>query len=76
MKSGAFKITVIYVIIGFLWIALSDRMLYWLKGRVDISVVLFVDGIKGFIYVLITAVVLYKLILHYNAKLDDSQTQQ
>jgi PAS domain S-box-containing protein len=75
MRSGAFKIAVIYVITGILWIALSDKALDWLEGRIDVSAIIFISSIKGLIYVLVTGFMLYKLILHYNTKLDESEKQ-
>ncbi|GAA4096606.1 PAS domain S-box protein [Mucilaginibacter panaciglaebae] len=75
MKSGAFKIAAIYVVTGVLWITLSDKILDWAKGGIDISVILFVGSIKGLFYVLITGVILYKLIVNYNSRLDESERQ-
>lgn len=75
MKSGAFKIVIIYVISGVLWIALSDRILDWLKGRVDVSILLFIGSVKGLIFVFVTGMVLYKLISNYNTKLHESEKQ-
>jgi PAS domain S-box-containing protein len=75
MKSGAFKIAAIYVVTGVLWITLSDKVLDWAKGSIDVSVILFVGSIKGLFYVFITGIILYKLIVNYNAKLDESERQ-
>jgi PAS domain S-box-containing protein len=75
MKSGAFKIAIIYVITGVLWIGLSDKILDWMKGSIDVSVILFISSIKGLFYVIVTGIILYKLISKYNAKLKESEMQ-
>lgn len=75
MNWGAFKIAAIYVISGILWIALSDKMLDWAKESIDVSVILFISSIKGLFYVIVTGIILYKLIVNYNARLDESEKQ-
>ncbi len=75
MRSGAFKIAAIYIITGLLWITLSDKILGWAGSRMDVSIVLFISSVKGFAYVLITGVILYRLILYYNGRLQESEQQ-
>ncbi|WP_214071472.1 PAS domain S-box protein [Mucilaginibacter sp. dw_454] len=75
MKSGALKIAIIYVVAGVSWVALSDKVLDLLKARLDVSVILFIGSIKGVGYMIFTGFILYRLILHYNAKLDESEKQ-
>jgi PAS domain S-box-containing protein len=75
MKSGAFKITATYMVVGFLWIALSDKILDIVKGEMDISLILFISSIKGYLYVLVTGAILYRLILWYNSRLAESEKQ-
>jgi PAS domain S-box-containing protein len=75
MRSAAFKIAIIYVITGLLWITLSDKLLELLKGTMDIPFILFISSIKGFVYVLVTGIILYKLILSYHGRLEESETQ-
>jgi PAS domain S-box-containing protein len=75
MKSGALKIAIIYAVAGLLWIALSDKALDLLKGHMDVSFILFLSSMKGFFYVLLTSFVLYRLILSYNSRLEESEKQ-
>ncbi|MGF7079789.1 PAS domain S-box protein [Mucilaginibacter sp. UYCu711] len=75
MKSGAFKIAAMYVVAGLVWIALSDKVLELTKGGTDISFILFISSIKGFVYVLVTGFILYKLILSYHGRLEESEKQ-
>lgn len=75
MRSGAFKIAAIYAISGLLWIVLSDEMLDVAGSALSISNVLFLSSIKGFAYVLITAFILYRLILNHNSRLAESERQ-
>lgn len=73
MRSGAVKIAVIYTISGLLWIILSDKLLDLIKGPMDASFVLFLSSIKGFFYVLVTGLILYKLILKHDSRLAESE---
>ncbi|MES2378986.1 MAG: PAS domain S-box protein [Bacteroidota bacterium] len=75
MRSAAFKIAAIYVVTGLLWITLSDKLLELLKGTMDVPFILFLSSIKGFAYVLLTGIILYKLILSYNSRLQESEEQ-
>lgn len=75
MRSGAFKIAAIYTVIGLLWIILSDKMLDLVKNNIDVPFILFISSIKGILYVLITGIILYKLILNYNSRLAESERQ-
>lgn len=75
MRSAAFKIAAIYVVSGLLWIALSDKLLELLKGTMDIPFILFISSIKGFAYVLLTGIILYKLIQSYHSRLEESEEQ-
>jgi PAS domain S-box-containing protein len=75
MRSGAFKIAAIYTVAGLLWIALSDKALNWASGAMDIPFVLYISSIKGFAYVIITGFILYRLILSYNSRVEESEKQ-
>lgn len=75
MRSGAFKIATIYTVAGLLWIALSDKILNWASGAMDVSFVLFISSIKGFAYVFLTGFILYRLILYYHSQLEESEKQ-
>lgn len=75
MKSGAVRIATIYAVSGLLWIILSDKILDMLGGALSVSVILFLSSIKGFLYVLITAVILYRLIQKHNSRVEESELQ-
>jgi len=61
IRSGPLTIAVIYLIVGLLWIVFSDTIVYSLAGRN--SQFLLFSTIKGFAFVLVTAVLLYGMIL-------------
>lgn len=60
-KMSAFRIALIYVLLGVLWILLSDKLvLVFIRGEVLITKA---QTIKGWFYVAITGVLLYFLVL-------------
>jgi len=73
MRSGAFKIAVIYVVAGVLWITLSDELLLAMQKHFDLGVVLFISSIKGIGYVLLTGILLYQLIRLHTRRLAESE---
>ncbi|MDB5116692.1 MAG: domain S-box-containing protein [Mucilaginibacter sp.] len=75
VKAGAFKITAIYIVTGILWIALSDRLLDLMQDSLSTSVLFVLASIKGFAFVLLTGLMLYKLILSHNNNLLKSENQ-
>lgn len=68
MKRGALRIAISYLIISLLWIALSDKLLFLLKPKMG-EWVYFVSAFKGFLFVVITAIVLYFFIRRYSSAL-------
>ncbi|RFZ90708.1 PAS domain S-box protein [Mucilaginibacter conchicola] len=72
MRSGAFKIAIIYVIAGILWITLSDKLLLAMHEHIDLNIILFLSSIKGVAYVLITGIFLFYLIRYHTSLLADS----
>lgn len=58
----ATKITFIYLLIGLLWILLSDRLLVVFFDANDKEIQIFLQSVKGFFYVVVTAFLLYGLI--------------
>lgn len=54
-NKSAFKVTFIYLLIGSLWVILSDRFV----ERLELSEVISVNASKGLFYVGITALILY-----------------
>ncbi len=60
--SPGFKVTLIYFAIGMLWIYLSDRFLFVFFDFKDESRHIMFQNVKGFFYISITALLLFKLI--------------
>ncbi len=69
----ALRITAVYLIIGSLWILLSDKLVDFLA--IDKSVVLFFSLLKGCLYVTITGVIIYILISNSFKKLKQTEHQ-
>jgi len=59
-ERAAFKIAAVYMITGILWILLSDKMLGFIV--IDKNVLTNVSMIKGWIFILITGVLVYSLV--------------
>lgn len=57
---GALHITIIYLVISLLWIALSDRVL--LSFTDDINLIALVSNLKGFFFVSLSALVIFLLV--------------
>lgn len=60
-RRTALRISSVYVIIGVLWILLSDKILDWLLS--DQRLITMISMLKGWFYVLITGALLFLLIL-------------
>lgn len=75
--SDALKLIAVYLIIGLLWIVLSDRILLWLVE--DPDVVADIQLYKGWFYVVITSGVFYAIIRYriqlYKNAYDDVQAK-
>ncbi|GAB3934878.1 PAS domain S-box protein [Mucilaginibacter myungsuensis] len=75
MRSAALRIAVLYTLAGVLWISLSDRILLALRGTANVEFLLFMSSAKGWLYVIITGLMLYKLIKTHTAELAESEQQ-
>ena len=75
MKSGRFKVPLIYIAIGILWIVLSDSAILWVSQHIDHSLLRFLIFGKGVFLVLCTAIVLFLLIDNERKKLDNNNRQ-
>jgi PAS domain S-box-containing protein len=62
MRSGALRIAVIYIVAALIWIMLSDRILFLFQNTVDPKFFLAISSAKGFVFVIATGYLLYKLI--------------
>lgn len=70
-KRKSLTITVIYLIFGFAWIMFSDMLLdFLISERSDIFIV---NIIKGVFYVILTAVLIFRLIYSALKKVTDSE---
>lgn len=70
-RRKALKITVIYFFIGCAWIYISDKIVQFYFS--ELSQVLFYSIIKGFLYVLVTSVLIYGLTYPALKKVLDSK---
>ena len=66
-----YKITLVYLVIGILWIYFSDYVVQLLFGEPTFSSITFYQTLKGFFYVSITALVLLLMIKYYYSKISD-----
>ncbi len=60
-KIEAARVAILYLVIGALWIILSDRMTYLLSHQ-NFDMYNFIQRYKGWFFVLVTSVILYFLI--------------
>lgn len=60
-----FKITLIYFVVGVVWILLSDRILLVFLSQKEILEFSYLQSIKGLIFVFVTALILYFLVNKY-----------
>jgi PAS domain-containing protein len=70
-SQGTFRIVVIYVIVGGLWIYLSDTVLGWLIR--DPETMIRIAVFKGLLFIGLTASILYYLIHSYVKELSASE---
>lgn len=69
MRSGALRIALIYIIVALTWITLSDRVLYIFHVSLPPETYLAISSGKGYIFVLLNGLFLYKLICNDKKKL-------
>ena len=70
--SVAAKITLVYSVIGGIWILFSDRLVAWYAG--DVSGVTYFQTLKGIAYILATAILLFLLVQRNFSSLQQAQT--
>jgi PAS domain S-box-containing protein len=76
MRSGPLRIAFLYIFVALVWIALSDRLLFLFHTTLNPEIYLWVNSVKGFFFVIITGLLLYKLIMIDKRKLVESNYQQ
>ena len=75
MKLSAYRISVLYIIISFLWITLSDRILFYFESQIPASLFLLFNSTKGILFVFVTGYGLYKLINIHNRRSAENEKQ-
>src|SRR4051812_48160106 len=72
---AALRITCIYLVLGFLWILASDALLASIASTTGdpMGLLTRLQTLKGWIFILITATVLFFLIRSYVASLHETQ---
>ncbi len=70
-QLSAFKICIVYLIIGLTWVLFSDSFIFLISSRDD--VIHWLSTIKGFLYVFVTGIILYGLIRYY---INESEERQ
>ncbi len=70
LQSGPLKISAFYLVIGILWIHFSDNFVFILAGG-NQNHFLILSSFKGFAYIIVTAILLYILILYYFRKISE-----
>ncbi|MFZ6052443.1 PAS domain S-box protein [Halocola ammonii] len=74
MTKNIWRIPLIYIVLGILWILLSDSFTDWLFGDADFKSYSYFQTFKGLFYVLLTGIVLYFLIRNFYDRLLSSET--
>jgi len=75
MRLGALRIAIIYIVIGIIWITISNEVLFWLKNELSNSAFHLALSLKGIFYVVITGFVLWALIRRDDERLVESEKQ-
>ena len=75
MSTGKYKIPLIYVAIGILWIVLSDTAALWLSEHIPRSLLNYLNVGKGVLFVLCTGWVLFVLMDKEQKKLIHQKEQ-
>ncbi len=73
-KTVAFRITIIYAILGSLWIAYSDQFLISIFKPDTVSEYALLQTYKGWFFILLTSTILFFLIINNVKKLRYSET--
>lgn len=74
IQSGALRITLLYILLGVLWITLSDQFLTLVDLPADS--VRFTQTVKGWAFVGITGLLLYVLVLRYGKTLERAEASE
>ena len=73
VKKSAFKIAAVYFVFGMLWIFFSDKILSVFMHTTDTYAL--AQTVKGWVYVFITAALVYSMISAHLARLEKAQKE-
>lgn len=72
-QKECIRLSLIYLVIGFLWILFSDRLAYMVSPNK--TVLLMINTYKGILYVLVTSAILYLLLRQFLVKVEQSEKE-
>ncbi|MEO3406956.1 PAS domain-containing protein [Mucilaginibacter sp. CAU 1740] len=75
IKHGALRIVLLYLLASLCWITFSDRILFYMAVNLPHDQFLWLSTIKGYLFVVITAIFLYYLIRSDSKKLEQGESQ-
>jgi signal transduction histidine kinase len=73
LQSGALRISIIYLVLGLLWIWFSDTVTFLFSA--DKSLLWTISALKGSGFIIVTAILLYFAIRHYLRQLEKGREQ-
>jgi PAS domain S-box-containing protein len=71
LKSGAGKVALVYLVTGLAWIFFSDNLAFGLAGGSEVFLLFSV--LKGFVFIIVTTVMLYGLIRYFAGESEKQQ---
>src|ERR1700712_4168965 len=75
LNSYSLSIASIYVVISFIWIFLSDKLLYFFKNSLTETAYQTINSGKGFAFVIATGILLFLLIRRSNRQIIHNQNE-
>jgi PAS domain S-box-containing protein len=72
MKSKKIYIPILYTIIGISWVLLSDKGMLLIAGDLDSGFLVTLSTVKGTLFVVVSAVLLYVLLRKFEDKIQDN----
>lgn len=75
IKRGALRIVLIYLLVSLLWITFSDRILFYIATSFSQTQFLWISTVKGYAFVVVSAILLYYLIRSDNKGLEQDESQ-
>ncbi len=72
MKTKKIYIPLLYTVIGVFWILLSDKTMLFMAGDLDSGLLTTFSTVKGTLFIVVTAVLLYALLGKFEDKIQDN----